>query len=129
MKAIDSNVVLRFLTVDDHQQAMAATTCIRAGVFVPHSVLIETEWVLRSAYGWAAPRINAEFTDLLAMACVEVDRIDALHWALDRHRDGADWADMLHLIASAGQDAFSTFDQRLPKEAGSEPPVPVELLK
>lgn len=129
MKAIDSNVVLRFLTVDDPQQATAATASIRAGVFVPHSVLIETEWVLRSAYGWPAARINAELADLLAMACVEVDQVNALYWALDRHRDGADWADMLHLIASAGHDAFSTFDQALPKEAGAEPPVPVELLK
>ena len=121
MKAVDTNVIVRFLAVDDPRQTLAATKCLQAGVFVPHSVLIETEWVLRSGYGWTAPRINSELTDLIAMRCVEVDQIDAISWALDRHREGADWADMLHLIASRGHDAFSTFDQGL-AEAGSESP-------
>lgn len=128
MKAVDTNVLLRFLTVDDDRQSRVAGECLAVGVFVPHSVLIETEWVLRSGYGWNAQRINGEFTDLLAMDCIEVDQIDALHWALDRHREGADWADMLHLVASRGHAAFSTFDRSLAKEAGSEPPLPVERL-
>jgi predicted nucleic-acid-binding protein len=129
MKAVDTNVIVRFLTVDDPRQSAAATECIGAGIFVPHSVLIETEWVLRSGYGWESARINSELTDLVAMQCVEVEQVDAIHWALDRHREGADWADMLHLIASTGHRAFSTFDRGLPAAAGSKPPLPVELLK
>ena len=129
MKAVDTNVVLRFLTVDDDRQSAAAAECLAAGVFVPHSVLIETEWVLRSGYGWNAERINSELTDLLAMESIEVDQVDDLLWALDRHREGADWADMLHLIASRGHAAFSTFDRSLAKEAGGEPPLPVEFLR
>jgi predicted nucleic-acid-binding protein len=129
MKAVDTNVILRFLTVDDSRQSHAATEQIRSGVFVPHSVLMEAEWVLRSGYGWSPERINGELSDLVAMQCVEVDQIDAIHWALDRHRRGADWADMLHLIAAGGHSAFSTFDRKLPKSAGEEPPLPVELLK
>jgi predicted nucleic-acid-binding protein len=129
MKAVDTNVIIRFLTVDDSLQSAAATEHVRNGVFVPHSVLMEIEWVLRSGYGWPPHRINSELTDLVAMQCVEVDRIDAIHWALDRHREGADWADMLHLIAASGHSAFSTFDRRLPKAAGGAPPVAIELLK
>jgi predicted nucleic-acid-binding protein len=129
MKAVDTNVLLRFLTVDDDLQSSAAAECLATGVFVPHSVLIETEWVLRSGYGWDAKRINSELTDLIAMQCIEVDQVDALQWALDRHREGADWADMLHLVASRGHTAFSTFDRSLAREAGTEPPLPVELLK
>jgi predicted nucleic-acid-binding protein len=129
MKAVDTNILVRFLTVDDDMQAALATACIGGGVFVTHGVLMETEWVLRSGYDWTADRINGELTDLLAMECVEVDRIDALQWALDRHADGADWADMLHLIAAGGHDAFVTFEKNLPKRAGSESPVPIELLK
>ena len=128
MKAVDTNVILRFLTADDPRQTAAATKCIRAGVFVSHSVLIETEWVLRSGYGWTAGRINAELTDLLAMQCVEVDRIDALHWALERHLHGADWADMLHLIAAHGHDAFVTFDAKLAKRA-RDAPLPITVLR
>jgi predicted nucleic-acid-binding protein len=128
MRAVDTNVLVRFLTLDHPEQSATATDHIRAGVFVSHSVLIETEWVLRSGYGWGPARINSEMTDLVAMQCVEVDQADALHWALDRHRQGADWADMLHLIACSGHTAFSTFDRSLPKAAGSEPPLPIELL-
>lgn len=129
MKAVDTNVLLRFLAVDDDRQYALATECLSAGVFVPHGVLMETEWVLRSGYGWDAERINDELRDLLAMECVEVDQVEALHWALDQHRQGADWADMLHLIASIGHTAFSTFDRALAKRAGDRPPVTVELLR
>lgn len=129
MKAIDTNILLRFLAVDDENQYALAVECISAGAFVPHTVLMETEWVLRSGYGWDSERINDELTDFLAMECIEVDQVDALHWALDRHRQGADWADMLHLIASTGHKAFSTFDRALAKEAGAEAPVTVEVLR
>jgi len=128
MKAIDTNIILRFLTLDDARQAAVATKSIRAGVFVSHGVLIETEWVLRSGYGWAPERINAELTDLLAMECVEVNQVDALHWALERHLLGADWADMLHLIAAQGHDAFVTFDAKLAKRAG-DAPLPIIVLR
>lgn len=127
MKAVDTNVILRFLTLDDPHQAALATECIRNGVYISHGVLMETEWALRSGYGWSAGRINGELTDLIAMDCVAVDRVDALRWALDRHRAGADWADMLHVIAAAGHDAFLTFEKNL--REGPDSPVPVERLK
>jgi predicted nucleic-acid-binding protein len=128
MKAVDTNVILRFLTADDPRQTAAATKCIGAGVFVSHSVLIETECVLRSGYGWTAARINGQLTDFVAMQCVEMDQIDALHWALERHLLGADWADMLHLIAASAHDAFVTFDAKLAKRAG-DAPLPITVLR
>lgn len=127
MKAVDTNIILRFLTLDDPDQASLATDCIRGGVYISHGVLMETEWALRSGYQWEAARINSELADLIAMECVEVDRADALRWALDRHRAGADWADMLHVIASTGYDAFVTFEKRL--REGTASPVPVERLR
>lgn len=129
MKAADTNIIVRFLTVDDPRQSEIAADCIRAGLFIPHSVLIETEWVLRSVYRWNPRRINAEIADLLALRSVEVDQRDALYWALDRHRHGADWADMLHLIASDGHSAFLTFESTMVKAAGPNSPVPIEALK
>ncbi len=129
MKACDTNIVVRFLTVDDPRQAAIATDQVSAGLFISHGVLIETEWVLRSRYGWSRDRINAEIADLLALESVAVDRIETLYWALDRHRDGAYWADMLHLIASQGYSAFVTFDDGVVKGAGADAPLPVEVLK
>jgi predicted nucleic acid-binding protein len=49
--AIDTNVVVRFLVNDDREQARRARALIDGeAVFVATTVLLETEWVLRSAY-------------------------------------------------------------------------------
>lgn len=128
MKACDTNIIVRFLTVDDPRQAAIASDYIRAGRFIPLSVLMETERVLRSRYGWSRDR-NKKIGDLRALETIEVDQTDALYWALDRHRDGADWADMLHLIAARGHEAFVTFDDGVVEDAGASAPIPVEFRK
>lgn len=129
MKAIDANVVLRVILWDDAVQSPLAAACIGQGVFVSDGVLLETEWTLRRRSGWDRTEINDALTGFLALDTVTVAQPNHLAWALDRHRRGADWADMLHLIAARGNDAFSTFDTNIPKQAGNQPPLPVELLK
>jgi len=129
VKAVDTDVVVRFITQDDPGQSQQAAQCVAQGVFVSESVLMETEWVLRSVARWDRKRVNDALSIFLAVESVAIARPAALAWALDRHRDGADWADMLHLIAARGHDAFVSFDRRLPKRVGSAPPVPVEVLK
>ena len=53
MRAIDTNVIVRFLTADDLAQAAVARRAIEAGdIFIPTTVLLETEWVLRSGYSF-----------------------------------------------------------------------------
>jgi predicted nucleic-acid-binding protein len=127
VKAVDTNVVARFIMGDDPIQSPQAAECIARGVFVSEGVLMETEWVLRAVAGWDRMRVNEALATLLALENVAVARPGDLAWALDRHRDGADWADMLHLIATRGYDAFVTFEKNL--REGSQPPVPVEHLK
>ena len=127
MKAIDTNVLLRFVAGDDPEQEALAAACISEGVFVSHGVLMEAEWVLRRSYGWSRKSINAALLSLLALQEVETELPDQLQWALDRHAAGADWADMLHLVAARRQSGFATFDRKLAR-AALKPPVPVELL-
>jgi len=51
MLAVDTNVVVRFLTRDDHVQAARARLIFdRETVLLLKSVLLEAEWVLRSVY-------------------------------------------------------------------------------
>ena len=51
MLAVDTNLVVRLLTNDDRGQARRAAAIFAANeVFVPKTVLLETEWVLRHAY-------------------------------------------------------------------------------
>ena len=128
MIAIDTNVVVRFLVGDDAGQARIAQQRIAGGAFISHGVLMEAEWVMRTAYRLPAARIADAFGDLLEINSVELDDPDDLRWAVSRYRLGADWADLLHLIAARAQPGFATFDRALPKQAGRDAPVAIEIL-
>lgn len=114
MRAIDTNVIVRFLTNDDRRQAQAARTAIEAGdVFIPTTVLLETEWVLRSAYGFEPGLIVEAMRGLVGLPGVTVENPSQLAQALDTMADGMDFADALHLSASSACEAFLTFDRKL----------------
>jgi len=54
--AIDTNLIVHYLTGDDPAQASRAGRIIEGqSVFVPLTVTLEVEWVLRSGYGFHAP--------------------------------------------------------------------------
>jgi predicted nucleic acid-binding protein len=54
MIAVDINVLVRFLVRDDAMQATRAAALTRADeIWVSKTVLLETEWVLRSLYGFS----------------------------------------------------------------------------
>lgn len=128
MIGVDTNVVVRLIVLDDRKQTDLAETQLQRGMFISHGVLIETEWVLRSVYGFDRSRTCQELLRLLDLAGVEVGGLSDVLWAVGRHREGADLADMLHLVSSRDQLAFVTFDRDLPRDAGSDTPVAVELL-
>ncbi len=51
MIAIDTNLIVRYLMGDDSQQSRRAGEVINGEtVFVPITVVLEVEWVLRSIY-------------------------------------------------------------------------------
>lgn len=126
--SVDTNIVLRVILRDDPIQTPIAMACVEQGVFVSDGVLMETEWVLRGLFGKdRRQEINDALSAFAALDTVSVAQPERIDWALDRHRAGADWADMLHLIASAGHDSFATFEKNL--REGDAPPVLVEKLK
>ena len=118
MRALDTNVVVRFLTGDDKGQAAKARAAIEAGeVFIATTVFLECEWVLRSAYGFAADRIADAFRGLAGLPGVSVEAAALLAQALDWMSAGMDFADALHLAKADGCTAFLSFDRRLAKIA------------
>ena len=129
MIAVDTNIVLRLVLDDDEAQVQAARALMaRAPIFVSLGVLLETGWVLQSRY--RMPRL--EVADALALV-VSLDRIVVARrtlalWAINRYRDGADLADMVHLASAAKVGAFATFDRRIVKDAGPDAPVVIETL-
>lgn len=129
MRAIDTNVVVRFLTADDKREAKIARAAIEAGdIFIPVTVLLESEWVLRSGYGFTADQIAAGLTGLAGLPGVSVEEPAALAAALDWTREGMDFADALHLARSQGCAAFLSFDRKLAKIAKNRSAIPVESL-
>jgi predicted nucleic-acid-binding protein len=116
MIAIDTNIVVRLLVVDDVGQSGRARALVEAGpVFVPTSVLLETEWVLRERYGIERRKLTDALRRLLKLpAVVSEDRFRAMQ-SLDWADAGMDFADALHLAGSSHCDGFASFDRKLAK--------------
>lgn len=127
MRAIDTNIIVRFLTADDEKQARAARAAIEGGdIFVPMTVMLESEWVLRSGYGFTVDQILNGLRGLAGLPTVTVEEPILLAQALDWMREGMDFADALHLAKSDGCSAFLTFDRKLMKAAKGHSPITVE---
>lgn len=127
MIAIDTNVLVRIATNDDPAQAKRALAIMRSNrVFVPRTVVLETAWVLRHAYGLEDAAIGRALSTLAGIATVEIEtRADVLR-ALGWYAAGMDIADALHLASSGATTAFASFNRALAKTArkvGSRPPV------
>ena len=122
MRAVDTNVVVRYLTGDDPGQAARARAVIDAGdVFVSTAVLLESEWVLRSVYGLARTEVAAALRAFAGLPGLSVESPVVLSEALDHAEGGMDFADALHLGAAARCEALLTFDLRFIEQAGEMP--------
>ena len=127
MAGLDTNVLVRWLVADDDAQTAQVQALFEAGrsagraFFVPTTVLLEREWVLRSRYGLDKPAMLLAFVALLETQELELQTEPALEHALHLYRHGrAEFADCLHagLCAAAGQAPLLTVDvqaARLPQ--------------
>jgi predicted nucleic-acid-binding protein len=118
MLAIDTNVVVRFLTADHPQQSAKAKELFeRETLYVALTVLLETEWVLRSAYGFEPTRLIVALRAFAGLRNVVVQDAPSLAKALDWAERGMDFADALHLAQAGDCDGFVSFDGRLVRAA------------
>lgn len=126
-RAVDTNVVLRYLTGDDPVQTPIATQLLRSDFMLTASILMETAWVLRSGYRWPRERIATALRELIDLPSA-VAAPDGIKWALGKYANGADLPDMIHLLGAAGASTFATFDAGVEKAAGGDAPIPIETL-
>ena len=109
---------IRYLTGDDPRQAARARALIgKTPIFIPRTVLLETEWVLRSVYDFAAEQIIPALRALAGLPGVTLEDPRTVAQALDWAETGMDFADAPHLAASAGCEGFLTFDRRSARSA------------
>lgn len=117
MIGIDTNLLVRFLTNDDKKQAKQVAKLIEKNkVFIPKSVLLETEWVLRYTYELESSIIHHAFTRLLGLKQVTVEDPICISKALMWYDNKMDFADALHLASSHATEAFATFDKDFMKQ-------------
>ena len=128
MRALDTNVVVRFLMGDDEQQAAIAADVLATPCLVSNTVLLETGWLLSSRFGIKRIALARLLRELMALPRLSVIDPDNVAWALDRFEAGADLADMLHLVDARHAERFATFDRALAPAAGPNTPVPIDTL-
>jgi predicted nucleic-acid-binding protein len=120
---LDTSVLVRLLTGDDqvqqeHVRAFLTRSCSAdAPAFVNHIVIVETVWVLESAYDYPARDVAAVVEALLRTSTIETQDSDSVWVALRSYRAGADFAHAL--IASTngklGCEQTMTFDRKAAK--------------
>ena len=118
MLAIDTNLIVRYLTGEHPDQSARAKALIDCeDVFVCTTVLLETEWVLRSVYDYAAPQLASALRAFAGLPHVTIEDAGQAAQALDWMDAGMDFADALHLAKARGCDAFVSFDQGFARAA------------
>jgi predicted nucleic-acid-binding protein len=128
MIAFDTNLLVRALVADHAEQVAVVRQLIaRDTIFISRTVLLETEWVLRSIYRKTRNELHAFFTALLETDNTVIEDAEAISHALDWYAQGADFADALHL-AACGSAMMHTFDRgfcKAARDAGTAPEVRV----
>lgn len=126
--SLDTNVLVRLIVRDDDQQTQVASKLLERHVkkleslFVPVTVVLELEWVLRSRYRFTKAEVILALSSLLMTFELVFESEEALEQALASYEDGgADYADCLHLALASKAKAlpFLTFDANAAKEAGA----------
>lgn len=129
MVAVDTNVLVRFLVGDDRKQAARTASLIRdSEIWISKTVLLETEWVLKSLYGFSTESLAAALRALAGLRTVFLEDETAVASALDWFTEGLDFADALHLVSANNAGQFATFDRRLARRAKRMTAVETLLL-
>jgi predicted nucleic-acid-binding protein len=130
VRAADTNILARFILRDDEAQLAQAMLVMREPVWITMSVLLELGWVLGKRLAMDRAVVAEALVTILSLETVTTSDTPGLLWAAQRFREGADWADMVHLVSSkGGVQSFVTFDRRLFRSAGSDAPVPVVTFR
>ncbi len=126
MIAIDTNLVVRLLTGDDKLQFNKTLALFEAeDIYITETVILESEWVLRHAYGFSREAIGIALGKLCGLPSVYLSQPGPMLLAVEWLAQGLDFADALHLALSQESERFYTFDAKFARKAKGlgKPPV------
>jgi predicted nucleic-acid-binding protein len=121
MIGLDTNILVRYLTLDDPAQSAKATEILERRLtlknpgFVSVVVIVETVWVLDRAYGLSAQEIATAVERLLQVEVLTIANEQEVFTAMVALKQGrGSFADALiaELGARAGCTRTLTFDQK-----------------
>jgi predicted nucleic-acid-binding protein len=121
MPSLDTSVLVRWLLDDEPAQAKSVSELFEASranqtrLFVPYTVTLELEWVLRSRYQLDKAAVLSALNGLLETQEIDFQAEAALEQAIHRYRLGsAEFADCLHAGVSSAADRapLLTFDAK-----------------
>ena len=121
MKAVDTNVLVRFLVRDDENQAQTVYNAFkkaeidRQSFFVPLLVVLETVWVLDSVYNLSRNKILDAFYDLLLLPILKFEDASTIHRFISvAGKNKIDLPDILIACSAilSGCDRVLTFDKK-----------------
>lgn len=92
--AVDTNVLVRYLTWDAEAQAIEAAAVLESGSVIVISIIVlcELVWVLKRAYRYTTAEIVDVLGDLIQTRNIEIDR-PAAEVGLQMLARGGDFAD------------------------------------
>ena len=121
MKALDTNVLVRFLVRDDERQAETIYRIFKQAesdkevFFVPLLVVLETVWVLESVYKIPRQDILDSVNELILMPILKFETQPAILNFISAARETKmDLSDLLiaHSAKFSGCECVLTFDKR-----------------
>ena len=121
MIGVDTNVLVRYITQDDDEQAAIATrwmeSCnVETPGWISAIVLCEIVWVLSRAYHYDKATVQSVLQRIFLACELAVEQQEQAWSALRDYAEGnADFSDYLiaHLNRSAGCEYTVSFDKRI----------------
>jgi predicted nucleic-acid-binding protein len=124
--ALDTNVIVRFLTQDEPEQSRLASETFESlddhsKGFVCREVLLELVWVLERAYGYSRTEIAAAVNGLLSSTELVIESANDVGRALELYRsESFGFADLMIAAAArrVGAKELITFDRKAARLPG-----------
>jgi len=121
MKALDANILVRFLVADEPHQAERVYKLFKHAekknerLFVSLLVVLETLWVLDSVYEYSTVEIVEALKGLLALRVLDFENVHVLReWLETAQTSKHDLSDLLigQVARNKGCSAVLTFDKK-----------------
>ncbi len=125
MIALDTNVLVRVLVDDESEpwQIQAARNLLKQhrAAWISKIVLVETVWVLESAFAFGKPEVLKALAALLRRPGITFEDPDTVKEAVNLYTDSsADFADCLILATATSRlRVLYTFDRKLGRLHGA----------